>query len=304
MTISKLWLLALALALVACEQDTASAPSTNEHTTFGIFDGTQRNLSDFADISEAQYDRAPVQTENGQASSSESFMAYSYQMALEAPAEQVGGLFEIHQAACEAAGPETCQIMSASLANQRADRVTGRLEVRALPDWLAEFRSGIENDTEEAGGRILSENTSAEDLSSPILDVRARLSAQISLRDRLQNLLENEGASVEELVNVERELARVQGDIESATSRLRYLERRVSMSQLGLQYTSIAVPIRRSTMNPVSAAFNDFVGITAAGLGAVIRTIAGILPWLILIIPAIWLLRVLWRRRQAKKARA
>lgn len=306
----KLWLLTLIpLALAACEEQAVAPTSSGSGGIFygGAYEDASAS-NDFAEESEVYEDRAIAGVRsvdvNPPANPAENFMAYRYQMALEAPADNVAGLFERHQAACEAAGAAVCQIMSASLATQNADRVGGRLQIRATPDWLTEFRAGIEDDAESAGGRLLSETTSAEDLSAPILDIRARLSAQTALRDRLQNLLENEGASVEELVNVERELARVQGDIESATSRLRYLERRVSMSQLAIQYTSTAVPIRRSTMNPVASAFNDFIGIAAEGLGAVIRTIAAILPWLILIIPALWFLRRTWRRRVARRAEA
>lgn len=308
----KLWLLALIpLALAACEGqsgygDGASPPEMEEGEALMVT-GSRMSRDDVASYSpvEAASGEFSQDEQNERAASTDNppnFMAYSYQMALEAPADNVAGLFEHHQAACEAAGPAVCQVMSASLATQNADRVGGRLQIRATPDWLTEFRSGIEDDAESAGGRLLSETTSAEDLSAPILDIRARLTAQTALRDRLQDLLENEGASVEDLVHVERELARVQGDIESATSRLRYLERRVSMSQLAIQYASTAVPIRRTTINPVIAAFNDFFDILARGLGMVIRTIAAILPWLIVIIPVVWFLRRTWRRRMARKA--
>lgn len=323
MKASKLWLLTLIpLALAACEEQ-AVAPMNSGSGGMLSGDASRATLSvgvseqasgelefgaGFPDADSIYGTEAMAGVEtvgaNAPADPAENFMAYSYQMALEAPAENVGGLFETHQAACDAAGSNVCQIISANVSNRRADSVNARLEIRATPDWLASFRQDIESDARDSGGRIVSETTSAQDLSANILDLRARLTAQTALRDRLQNLLENEGASVEELVNVERELARVQGVIESAASRLRYLERRVSMSQLAIQYASTAVPIRRSTMNPVASAFNDFIGIAAEGLGAVIRTIAAILPWLILIIPALWFLRRTWRRRVARRAEA
>jgi hypothetical protein len=308
MRIRYFWaLVVVPLALAACE-DRSNYVADVEAIHYEISEEASGELH----FSESATDAASVYGPNAiagvetvddsaPADPAENFMAYSYQMALEAPAEHVGGLFEMHQAACDAAGSNVCQIISANVSNRRADSVNARLEIRATPDWLASFRQDIESDARDSGGRIVSETTSAQDLSANILDLRARLAAQTALRDRLQNLLENEGASVEELVNVERELARVQGVIESAASRLRYLERRVSMSQLAIQYTSTAVPIRRSTMNPVASAFNDFIGIAAEGLGAVIRTIAAILPWLILIIPLVWYLRRLWRRRSARK---
>ncbi len=316
-----IWLAVLVpMALAAC--DNTDAPSDRERVANYTYEapgddgilvtGSRVARSEFSSVS-------PIQVAAGETAGATSdavdqseapedenpnFLAYSYNMAVEAPAAQINGLFEQHREACLAAGANVCQVINANLSNQVADRVSGRLQIRAFPDWLETFRGTVAADAEAADGRLISETTSAEDLSSPILDTRARLSAQTALRDRLQVLLETEGASVEELIRVERELARVQGDIESATSRLRYLERRVSMSVLAVNYSSEPVPFRSATVNPVVAAFNDFFDIIADGLADVIRVIAAILPWLLLIIPAIYLLRWMWRRRSVKKAAA
>ena len=83
---------------------------------------------------------------------------------------------------------------------------------------------------------------------------------------------------------------------------------RVSMSIADLNYQSEIRPISRSTVNPVGEAVRDFAGIVLSGLAVMIRLIAGILPWLILIIPAVWLFgrwcRGVNRRKAAEKAKA
>lgn len=303
--------LGTALLLAACSNESSQqtepgySSSANDRV---VVTGSRVGRSELSSVSpietvsaEQSRDRGQFDEAGAPDDGNPNFMAYSYSTSLEAPSENIPALFEQHQQACVDAGPSVCQVISANLANQVASQVGGRLHFRAQPAWLEEFRSGLQADTEAAGGRILLENTSSEDLSSPILDTRARLTAQTSLRDRLQALLETEGASVEELVQIERELARVQGEIESATSQLRYLERRVNMSAMTLQYRSIAVPYTQSTTNPIISAINDFLGIASDGLGMVIRLIAGILPWLIIIIPGLWFLRSRWRRWMAQR---
>jgi len=179
--------------------------------------------------------------------------------------------------------------------------------IRAEPGWLATFRDGLEADAENAGGEVTSSSQSAEDLTRPILDTQARLDAQVQLRERLTGLLDRQGANIEELIRVERELARVNGDIESATAQLRAMRARVSMSIADLTYQSEIRPISQSTVNPVGEAVRDFAGIVLGGLAVMIRLIAGVLPWLILVIPAIWLLarwrRSVNRRKAAEKAK-
>lgn len=235
---------------------------------------------------------------------SESFLAYRYSFGLRAPAAAVQPLVQQHQQACEAAGPSVCQIVNSNVSEAGPDRISARLVIRAEPGWLATFRAGLESDAENAGGEVTSSSQSAEDLTRPILDTEARLEAQTHLRDRLMGLLERPGADIEDLIRVERELARVNGDIESATAQLRVMRARVAMSIADLTYQSEIRPISQSTVNPVAEAFRDFAGIVLNGLAVVIRLIAGILPWLIILIPGIWL--IVWlvgraRRRNAAK---
>lgn len=244
----------------------------------------------------------------GESEPADSFLAYRYNFGLRAPAEAVSPLVQAHQDACEAAGPSVCQIINANINEQSEDRVSARLMLRARPEWLSQFRAGLESDAEDAGGEVVSVSQSVEDLTRPILDTEARLSAQVTLRERLLGLLERQGASVEELIRVERELARVNGDIESATAQLRAMRARVSMSIADLTYQSEIRPISQSTVNPVAEAFRDFAGIVLTGLAGLIRVVAVVLPWLIVIIPAVWLFgrwrRSVNRRKAAEKAKA
>jgi glycine cleavage system regulatory protein len=244
---------------------------------------------------------------NGEQIAPETYLAYRYAYGLRAPAEAVRPLVQQHQQACEAAGPSLCQIVNSNVTEAGSDRVSARLVIRAEPGWLTTFREGLEADAENAGGEVTSSSQSAEDLTRPILDTQARLDAQIQLRERLTGLLDRQGANIEELIRVERELARVNGDIESATAQLRAMRARVSMSIADLTYQSEIRPISQSTVNPVAEAFRDFAGIVLGGLAVMVRLIAGILPWLILIIPAVWLLarwrRSVNRRKAAEKAK-
>lgn len=310
------WMIAGAalLMLGACEQSTSFTGDTEraEGDDSVMVTGSRAARDEFVANAPAAGGvadpEAPGRREETPEIEAESFLAYRYNYGLEAPAEAVRPLVQSHQAACELAGPSVCQIVTSTINEASADRVSARLMIRAQPEWLADFRAGLEADAENAGGSVKSSSQAVEDLTRPILDTQARLDAQITLRERLMGLLDRSQASVEELIRVERELARVNGDIESATAQLRAMRARVSMSTADLSYQSEIRSISRTTVNPVAEAFRDFAGIVLGGLAIVIRLVAALIPWLIVIIPAIWLI-TLWRRRvnrrkAAQKAKA
>ena len=83
-------------------------------------------------------------------------------------------------------------------------------------------------------GDVNTRTVSAEDVTDRVLDGEARLGALRASRDRLAQLLERAG-SVDEVISVERELARVQGEIESLDARLQSMKGQVAMSELSVE---------------------------------------------------------------------
>jgi hypothetical protein len=229
----------------------------------------------------------------------QSFLAYRYNYGFELPAKAVAGTAKSHADICIQAGANKCQLLSSSTNDNKADFVTARLAFRAEPEWLETFLGDIQESVSSAQGRMTSNSISAEDLTRSILDTDARLKAQTTLRDRLQGLLATRDAKLPDLLALERELARVQGEIESATSTLAALRQRVSMSRVDVNYTSKQVAVSQSSVSPVVRALKGFVGDLSYGLAGVISFFAAILPWLILVIlPSLWLLRWFWRKRK------
>ncbi len=224
-------------------------------------------------------------------------LAYSYRYGIETPAGKVRQLAGRHEAACVAAGPALCQITSSSVAEAGEDRLMARLELRAAPAWLKRFREGLSSDAKAAGGRVTSSNVSSEDLSRQIVDTEARLRAMTTLRDRLQALLADRPGKLSDLVEIERELARVQGDIDSTTSQLAVMRGRVAMSEVTLTYESRSVLAPRGVWSPLVGAFTDFIGIVAWTLAAMVRLVAWLLPWVLIGGGLIWLFRKRLPRR-------
>lgn len=230
------------------------------------------------------------------------YMAYRYNYDFALPVEAVPSSADKHAQICTDAGPELCQIISRSTQEYNPDNVSASLYLRAEPVWLVGYTKTIMDTVEGADGKMTSSSVSAEDLTRQILDVDARLSAQITLRERLTALLETRDAKLPDLLALERELARVQGEIESATSSLKALRQRVGMSIVNVNYQTRSRAVSNSAVAPIGRALKQFVATLSEGLASVITFLAMMLPWFLLVIlPGI--LGLVWlKRRLSKKA--
>ena len=135
-------------------------------------------------------------------------------MGLELPAERLIGAMDGHAAACRGAGSRVCQLVASNRTGDPQDSLRGSLSLRAEPEWLQRFVKGVQSDAISAAGRVTSQWTTTEDLTREIVDTEATLRAKRALRDRLQQLLATRPGSLADLLGVERELARVQGEID------------------------------------------------------------------------------------------
>ena len=137
-------------------------------------------------------------------------------------------------------------------------------------------------------GKIETVTTSAQDVGEEFVDITARVDNARRLEQRLLALLAARTGKLEEVLSVERELARVREEIERYEGRLRYLSSRVAMSTLTITVHE-PTPILGNNPgeNPIAAAFRrawrNFVALVAgliASLGVMIPLAAlGILGW-------------------------
>lgn len=293
----------LALALAGCSQDKAPMPMESVSVERAMAPAAPEMADAVAASGE---EAAPQGAEGGAAPSQPSagapMLAYVHGVGLEIPARSVRPLMTNHEQACRTAGLRVCQVINSSINAQGEDQIYGNITLRAEPRWLETFRNGLEGQARDAGGRLREQTVTSEDLTRQIIDTSARLNAQKTLRDRLQQILRTRPGRLADLLETERELARVQGDIDSAESQLAVMRERVNMSLLNLSYASKPTAVTGGTFDPVISAMTDFFGIVMQGLGGIIRLIAFAIPVALVLAPLGWL-ALRWRRgRKAKTA--
>ncbi|WP_310539199.1 DUF4349 domain-containing protein [Phenylobacterium sp.] len=279
--------LAASLILSACSQP-ADRPAN-----FASEEAAQVAPGASADSAEAS---APAQAKGGAAPQaplpvSIPMLAYSYDYAISAPPKAIRALVSRHEAACANAGAAVCQVVGSSVSEAGEDRVSGNLTLRATPAWLKGFREGLGAEAKANGGRLVRAAVESEDLSRQIVDSEAALRARTTLRDRLQGLLASRPGKLSELLEVERELARVQGEIDATQSELTMMRGRVATSQIKLTYESGSVLAPEGAWSPVGRALGDVADILAGTLAAMIRTVAVLAPWALVVGGLLWLFR-------------
>jgi hypothetical protein len=148
-------------------------------------------------------------------------------------------------------------------------------------------------------GEIASESTAAEDVTDQYVDISARLASAKTLEKRLLELASDRTSGVEALLAVERELARVRGEIESFEGRIRQWNDQIAMSTLTLSLSTKA-PAIAATPEPglgqkISNGFHDSIAALQSFGSWLAITGTALLPWMILIVPGFVLGRRFYR---------
>ena len=127
-------------------------------------------------------------------------------------------------------------------------------------------------------GKVESVNTSVEDVGEEYVDVSARVANAKRLEERFISLLATRTGRLQDVLAVERELARVREEIERYEGRLRFLRTRAAVSTLSI---TVHEPMPILGQNPgdnpiigaLKQAWRNFVGFIAwfiASLGVLI----------------------------------
>jgi hypothetical protein len=109
---------------------------------------------------------------------------------------------------------------------------TGRSLVATIRVPAEEFAAALQEF--RSVGQVEKESQSAEDVSQPYMDLSARLHNAQETETRLQEVLQHRTGKMSDILEVEREISRVRGEIEGMQAELRGLNRRVSFCSIAL----------------------------------------------------------------------
>ncbi|WP_158681682.1 DUF4349 domain-containing protein [Microbulbifer pacificus] len=222
----------------------------------------------------------------------EQYLAYTHRLSIALPSAQLEKSYNRILDWCGAAERYRCTMLQSQL--ETDNYVSGRIELRIVPEGVPELLELV-----SGAGEVTSKATSVEDLGDAIVDNQKRLELLKNYRDRLEVLSGKPNNDVDALIKLAGEMAKVQSDLELASGQRQRLLQRVEMDLVTIYFNAYT---QRSFLFPIKAAIKDFGSKFSRGIADAVTAVAYLLPWLLLLLIALFIVRALWRlaRRAGK----
>ena len=213
-------------------------------------------------------------------------LAYERFLTLDVDNDRVAPIYQLAESLCEQASAAQCAILGSQL--DAGEAATATLKLRATASGIREISDRLAKE-----GRIAKQSVTGVDLATPIGDSAKRLDILREDRTRLEALTKQTDAELSGLMQLNNELAQVQGQIEALTGERAHLEQRVATEILNIE---IVASNAISAWAPLGEALRAFNHNFAAATSALVTALAFLLPWSIFVGVCAWLVNVVMRR--------
>jgi hypothetical protein len=214
-------------------------------------------------------------------------LAYEHNVSIELSKELLLKRMQDVRTACASEKSFNCTLLNFSISTDNS-LPSGMISLRVAP---AAVRPLI--DLASKDGEIISNSTHAEDLAQPVADTERELAQRITHRDRMAEFMKDKSLKVDQLITVSKELSEVQTQIDGLSTRKADLERRINTELLTINM-GLPRAVIAAENNRISDSIKTFGANFRGAIANVIEFTAGLLPWLVIILPGIVLLRLFW----------
>lgn len=220
------------------------------------------------------------------------YLAERQYWVFELPEAQIEKRWQAHVALCR----QDCEVLNASISKSRQAPVSASLQLRVARASAERLFAAM------SGPEVSERRVEREDKTLQVVDVEARLKNQAELRDRLRKLLASYKGGLKDVLETERELARVQGDLDALAAQRQVLANETEKVLLFAEYRPEASIAETGALQPLVEAWRNMGRGFAESLAQALMFIVTALPWLFLVLPVVWggwkLIRRLfgWRR--------
>jgi Domain of unknown function (DUF4349) len=237
----------------------------------------QAKLNDLA--APAQLDEAPLRR----------YVAIRHELNILTEAQAVESAWQQANEACIAAG---CEVLASVISRDEQRRPSSAsLQARVPPPALEAFLARV-----TALGSVGQHARTADDRTDDVIDTDARLKNMSAFRDRLRALMATPGARLKDVIEVERELVRVQSDLDSLTARRKALAQQTDRVSVTLNFQARPSVLETGIWVPVRETIVGAGRLFAESVAKIITLLVFVLPWILVCVPAGLLGRFAWRR--------
>ena len=235
----------------------------------------------------------PKQATQANNSEPRKHIALRHHLQIETPAEQMQAAFNAAVAHCEALN---CQMLSANYNKETPySPPSASLSVRVPPRNVQIFLNGLAKN-----GDVMQHGRDSEDKTNQVVDADARVKNLTELRDRLRVMLTDKSAKFKDLIEVETQLANTQSELDSFTSMRKALLLETDLVAVNIDFTAAQGITEQGFFAPVARALKDAGHVMMESFGSVITFVMSAIPWLLIGVPLLLLVRKFWRKLKSK----
>ncbi len=147
-------------------------------------------------------------------------------------------------------------------------------------------------------GTVRSERTNTQDVTKEYADLEIRLAVKRDTADRLRDILDNRTGTLADVLQVERELARVIGEIESMEGAKRYYDQQIAISTITVELSESGAG-KPGPFAAIGDAFGSAVHVLADSVAILVFAVTFLAPWLFVATIAGWVFLTVRRRLAA-----
>ncbi|GEM_PF-2133720 len=152
-------------------------------------------------------------------------------------------------------------------------------------------------------GKVLSQHTNTEDVTKEYQDLETRLRVKRDAAARVREILRTRAGNLNEVLNAEKELARITEEIETAEGQRQFYDHQIRLSTLIVNLQEPQAVTVASAWSSLGEALGDGPQLISGSLAVLLRIVLVLLPWGLIAYGA-WKLRAWIKRRRLAKAPA
>lgn len=160
--------------------------------------------------------------------------------------------------------------------DDEAGRGRGTITIRIPSD---RFRGAVS--VLQKLGKVRNEAVKTQDVTKEYADLETRLKVKRETAGRLREILVRQTGKVSEVLEVEREIARVVEEIEQAEGERRYYDNLISLSTITLTLYEPDSMVSPGALDPLLSALRQSARTASESLGAMVLLGAALLPWIV-----------------------
>jgi hypothetical protein len=184
-------------------------------------------------------------------------------------------------------------VAESAIDRTQGEELSGRWRVRIPVERFDAFLDAVAK-----LGVAESRKQTAQDVTEEFVDLEAQISNKKKLEERIVELVNNQSGEIKDVIEVERELGRVRGEIEQMEGRLRYLTNRAELTTVSIfarEVDDYVPPQGPSFSNRIQRAWSTSLqSLQDFGQQAVVAVVYAF-PWIValgvVIVPGLWYAR-------------